>query len=199
MLKKLNMKRSILLSLILLLSFILFPGCSNKDKAGEGKNFKLNMAVVNRKNSAGKINPISVTVFIDDKEILKNKMMDSEVPISIAKDLSKGNHSVKVTELATGAVYKSFLAMDKDYWLRVVFYSEGKGMGSFEGKVQSEPWGYEFEKKEGDKENAIKEKKVREDDFDKKLEELSAEKKKQDKEKKNKGKNAPKGKNKGKK
>ena len=185
MFKKMNLKRLIIVCMALLLPFILFPGCAKKEKPGGKSAYKLNMAIVNRKNKAGKINPISVTVVIDDKEIIKNKMMDSEVPISIAKDLSKGSHSVRITELATGAIYKSILTMDKDYWLRLVFYSEGKGMGYFEGKIQTEPWGYEFEKSEETKDNTLKENKSREDDFDKQLDELSTKRKKQDKDKSN--------------
>ncbi len=198
MAKKLNLKRLIIASMILLTSLLLFPGCSKKEKPGDKAAYKLNIAIVNRKNKAGKINPISVTVLIDDKEILKNKMMDSEVPLSIAKDLSKGNHSIVIKELATGAVYKNFLTTDKDYWLRVVFYSEGKGMGYFEGKIQTEPWGYEFEKSEETKDNTLKENKSREDDFDKKLDELRTERKEQDKDKK-KGKDKKKDKDKKKK
>lgn len=196
MLKKLNLTRLIIVTLALLLSFILFPGCSKKESTDANKTYKLNLAVVNRKNKAGKINPISVTIIIDDKEILKNKLMDNDMPLSVAKDLAKGDHSIRVTELATGAVYKNFIVADKDYWLRVVFFSEGKGMGYFEGKIQTEPWGYEFENPGENKDIKVKENLNREDDFDKQLDELSTKRKEQDKDKKDKGKNSSKGKNK---
>lgn len=187
-------KKLLFILLILSLPFFLFQGCSKKQKEDENKTYKLNIAVENSKNKAGKTHPVSVTLVIDEKEILKNKMVDGSMPLAIAKDLTKGNHSIRVTELTTGAVYKSFLTMDKDQWLRVVFVSEGKGMGEFQAKIQSEPWGYEFEKSKENKETNLNEQKNREDDFDKKLNELSAEKKKQEKEKKQKEKNAGKSK-----
>ena len=179
-----NYNRKILWVLILLIfSTFLFSGCSRKNNT-KGQTHTLKIAVVNKKGADDKIKPITVTVTLDKDIIVKNQVMKNDMPLSIGKNLEDGSHTIKITESKTGAVYKNHLLLDRDYWLRVVFYRESKGMGYFEGKLQTEPWGYEFEKsevndkdKEKDKTKTLKETKSREDDFDKKLQDLGKKKK----------------------
>ena len=171
--------------ILLIFSSIFFTGCSRKNNT-KGETHTLKIAVVNKKGPDDKIQPITVSVTIDKETIVKNKLMENDMPLSIGKNLKDGSHTIKITESKTGAVYKSNLLLDKDYWLRVVFYSESKSMGYFEGKLQTEPWGYEFEKeneKDKKKTKTIKETKSREDDFDKKLQDLGKKKPKKEKKK----------------
>jgi len=167
------------LFILIIIILIAFSACSRKKKGMQ----KLYIAVVNRKEKNEKIKPITVSIMIDNKNIISKQVMKTDRPLSIIKSLKPGNHTIKITEGITGAIYKANVFMDGERWLRVVFYREGKGMGHFDGKIQEEPWGYEFEKTDDKVKKKIREERLLEDDFDKKLDELEKEKKKNEKEK----------------
>jgi len=149
-------------------TFTLFCSCTKE--SGESK--KLNIAVVNAGDTKGNINPITISVFIDEKPVGKNQVIKNDRPFILVRTLKKGDHTLRITEGATGAVFKTTVSMDRERWLRVKFYRESKSMGYFESKLQDDPWGYEFEKQGKKKEDEVKSRRKYEDEIDRKLDSL---------------------------
>lgn len=169
--------------MLIFISFIIGQfSCSYK----QGKSERLHIAVVNKKDAAGKAMPITVTIVIDGAETVQKQVIKGDQPFSLIKALKEGNHTIEIREGITDSNYKTSIFMNHEKWLRVVFYREGKGMGYFDGKTQDRPFGYEFEKPDGDekdKDKVIKDRESYEEDYDKRLEELGKETRKKNKEK----------------
>lgn len=163
----------------IIFSFTYFCSCSKESSDLQ----KLNIAVVNGGDIKGKIKPITISVFIDEKPVSKNQVIKKDRPFILGKTLKKGNHTIRIVEGATGAVFKTTVSMDKSHWLKVEFCRESKNMGYFESKVQDNPWGYEFEKKGEKKENDVKSRRSYEEEIDRKLDSLVEKKKEKDKKK----------------
>ncbi len=168
----------------IILSFTFSSSCAKES----GDLHKLNIAVVNGGDIKGKLKPITISVFIDEKPVGKNQVIKNDRPFILGKTLKNGNHTIRITEGTTGAVFKRTVQMDKPYWLKVEFCRESKSMGYFESKIQETPWGYEFEKKGKKEENDVKSRRSYEEEIDRKLDSLVEKKKEKDEKKTNKAK-----------